>query len=198
MKMGNNYQSEEIVAVIDCERYVREFRDVATFDACCQQCPNYGRRWGCPPFQHDTLNDLLPYEKVMIIGIKLTPHDSKMAMDDVYDLMRPELDRVNKRLLELEKLSGGLAFGFVGKCPHCPGMSCARIDGEPCRHPELVRPSLEAYGFNVSKTASDVLGIDMEWGKDGKMPRFLTLVCGLFFNGPNLQWQSFYSNFVPQ
>lgn len=186
--MEKNYHCEEIVTVIDRERYVREFRDVETFDACCQQCPNYGRRWGCPPFDHNTLNDLLPFEKVMIIGLKLTPQDSKMPIDAVYDLMRPELNRLNKRLLDLEKQSAGMAFGFVGKCPHCPGMTCARIGGEPCRHPELVRPSLEAYGFNVAKTASDVLHIDMQWSNDGKMPRYLTLVCGLFFNGPDLQW----------
>ena len=45
-----DYDIEEYVAEVDRERYVREFRDVATFEACCQQCPNYGNRWGCPPF----------------------------------------------------------------------------------------------------------------------------------------------------
>lgn len=186
--MDKKYQSEDVVAVIDRERYVREFRDVPTFEACCRQCPNYGNRWGCPPFDHDTLQDLLPYSKVMIVGIKITPLDHKMPLDRVYELMRPELDRANVRLLELEAQSGGMAFGFVGKCPYCGDTPCTRRDGNPCRHPDLVRPSLEAYGFNVSKTASDVLGIDMQWGKDGMMPRYLTLVCGLFFNGDDLQW----------
>lgn len=182
------YEAEEVVAVVDRERYVREFRDVATFEECCRQCPNYGNRWGCPPFDHDTLQDLLPYEKVMIIGVKLTPHYTKMPMDQIYDLMRPELNRVNTHLLELEKQVGGLAFGFVGKCPHCNGVPCARKKGEPCRHPDIVRPSLEAYGFNVSETASQLLGIDMVWSRDKNIPRYLTLVCGLFFNGPDLQW----------
>lgn len=177
-----NYDVEEVVAEIDRERYVEEFRDVATFDACCQQCPNYGRRWGCPPFDHDTLQDLLPYNKVMIIGVKITPHDRKKPLDQVYELMRPELDRLNKQLLELEREKHGLAFGFVGKCPYCNGEPCARIDGKPCRHPDVVRPSLEAYGFNVSETASKLLGIDMVWSKDSTVPRYLTLVCGLFYN----------------
>lgn len=183
-----DYDVEDVIAVIDRERYVRDFRDVATFEDCCRQCPNYGNRWGCPPFDHDTLHDLLPYSKVMIVGMKITPRDSKMPLNRVYDLMRPELERANERLLSLEKQSGGMAFGFVGKCPYCGGAPCARREGKPCRHADMVRPSLEAYGFNVSLTASEVLGIDMQWGKDGNMPRYLTLVCALFFNGPDLQW----------
>ena len=182
------YDAIDAVAFIDRETYVKDFRDVATFEECCRACPNYGNRWGCPPFDHDTLQDLLQYNKVMIVGIKISPHDIKMPMEQVYELMRPELDRANRRLLELEKQVDGMAFGFVGKCPHCPGQRCARREGLPCRHPDVVRPSLEAYGFNVSQTASEVLGIDMVWSNDGTIPRYLTLVCGLFFNGPDLQW----------
>ena len=176
------YDAEEVVAVVDRERYVSEFRDVATFEACCQQCPNYGNRWGCPPFDHDTLQDLMHYEKVMIMGVKLTPHDTKMPMEQVYDLMRPELERLNRRLLELEREKNGFALGFVGKCERCGNVPCARKQGQPCRHPDVVRPSLEAYGFNVSETASKLLGIDMVWSKGTSVPRYLTLVCGLFYN----------------
>ena len=176
------YDAEEVVAVVDRERYVSEFRDVATFEACCQQCPNYGNRWGCPPFDHDTLQDLMPYDKVMIIGVKLTPHDQKIPMEQVYDLMRPELERLNSRLLELEREKQGFALGFVGKCERCGNAPCARREGKPCRHRDVVRPSLEAYGFNVSETASRLLGIDMVWSRDNNVPRYLTLVCALFYS----------------
>lgn len=182
------YDAEQVVAVVARDRYVREFRDVTTFEECCRACPNYGNRWGCPPFDHDTLQDLLPYEKVMIIGVKITPHDSRMPMEQVYDLMRPELERLNSRLLELEHEKDGFAFGFVGKCERCGNAPCARKQGKPCRHPDVVRPSLEAYGFNVSETASQLLGIDMVWSHDKNIPRYLTLVCGLFFNGENPEW----------
>ncbi len=177
-----NYKAEEVVAVVDRDRYVEKFRNVATFEACCRQCPNYGKRWGCPPFDHDTLQDLLPYDKVMIIGVKLTPHDARMPLEQVYDLMRPELERLNRRLLELERERQGFALGFVGKCERCGDAPCARIDGKPCRHADVVRPSLEAYGFNVSETARQLLGIDMVWSKGKNVPRYLTLVCALFFN----------------
>lgn len=177
-----NYDCEEVVAVVDRDRYVSEFRDVPTFEACCKACPNYGNRWGCPPFDHDTLQDLQPYNKVMLIGAKITPHDPKMPMDRVYEIMRPELERLNERLLNLEREKGGMAFGFVGKCPYCNDEPCARRQGLPCRHPDVVRPSLEAYGFNASETASKLLGINMVWSSGKTIPRYLTLVCGLFYN----------------
>ena len=188
MAEEKKYSVEDVVSVVSRERYVREFRDVVTFEECCRQCSNYGKRWGCPPFDHDTLQDLLPYNKVMIIGVKLTPKDQRQPLDQVYDLMRPELERVNSRLLELERETGGRAFGFVGKCPHCGGALCARIEGKPCRHPDVVRPSLEAYGFDIGKTTSELLGIDIQWSRDRNIPKYLTLVCGLFFDGDTPEW----------
>ena len=45
---------------------------------------------------------------------------------------------------------------------------------------ERVRPSLEACGFDLERTASELFGIEMLWGRDGRLPEYLTLVCGLF------------------
>ena len=39
----------------------------------------------------------------------------------------------------------------VGGCGVCE--VCAKLSGEPCRHPELALSSLEAYGVNVSELA---------------------------------------------
>ena len=188
MAEDKQYSVEDVVAVVSRERYVRDFRDVATFEECCRQCPNYGERWGCPPFDHDTLQDLLPFDNVMIVGVKLTPFDQRRPLDQVYDLIRPELERVNQRLLELERETQGLAFGFVGRCQHCGSAPCARTEGKPCRHPDVVRPSLEAYGFDLGRTTSELLGIDIQWSRDHTLPKYLTLVCGLFFNGTSPQW----------
>ena len=54
----------------------------------------------------------------------------------------------------------------------------------PCRHPERVRPSLEACGFDLERTASELFGIEMRWGRNGLLPEYLTLVCGLFHSQP--------------
>jgi predicted metal-binding protein len=88
---------------------------------------------------------------------------------------------MNRQLFEAEKVLDGFACGFVGKCIYC-SKTCARIEGKPCRHPDKVRPSLEAFGFDLMKTSEELLGIKMKWGHDGMMPEYLTLVCGVFYD----------------
>lgn len=58
----------------------------------------------------------------------------------------------------------------------------AESDLFSCRHPDKVRPSLEAFGFDLMKTSENLLGIKMVWGMDGMMPEYLTLVCGVFYD----------------
>ena len=67
-------------------------------------------------------------------------------------------------------------------CPYCGDEPCARISGQPCRHPDWVRPSLEAYGFDIALTAHNLLGIDLKWSQRGLVPEYLTLVGGIFYN----------------
>ena len=42
-------------------------------------------------------------------------------------------------------------------------------------------PSLEAFGFDMSKTAKDVLGLEIKWSQGELIPEYLTLVCGIFY-----------------
>jgi hypothetical protein len=51
-----------------------------------------------------------------------------------------------------------------------------------------VRPSLEACGFDIGRTTSELFGIELRWGSRGQMPEYLTLVCGFFHNATDVQW----------
>ena len=51
--------------------------------------------------------------------------------------------------------------------------------GRPCRCPEKMRYSIEALGGNVAETAERYLHKPLLWIEDGRMPDYLTLVCGL-------------------
>ena len=171
---------ERLEAEVSVQDYVAGFRDVARFEQCCQQCGNYGHRHGCPPFDYDTTASIMRYSHVRLLGAKVTPQGDRQPLSAANDLMAPVLLEMNSQLLQLERELDGMACGFVGKCPYC-SEPCARIDGKPCRHPDKVRPSLEALGFDVSKTASQLLGVEMLWGRDGMMPDYLVLVCAVFY-----------------
>ena len=75
----------------------------------------------------------------------------------------------------------GLGAHCAMSCPYCNNEPCARIEGKSCRHPDKVRPSLEAFGFDVGKTAKDLLGVELKWSQDGLIPEYLTLVYGIFY-----------------
>lgn len=176
-----NYTSERYTAEVDAKAYIRDYRRADYFLELCRKCPNYGRRYGCPPFEEEPLENIKNYSIVRIIGVKIIPSDSHLPLASASALMEPVTKELNEELLEMERLLQGKAFGFVGSCPYCGGLPCARIKGEPCKHPDKVRPSLEAIGFDISKTARDLLGIDIKWSKNDYIPEFLTLVCGLFY-----------------
>ena len=175
------YTTEKFFADIDAKNYINEFRRTDYFIEFCQQCKNYGRRYGCPPFDDKTLSIVEGYEKVRIMGVKIIPNNKQLPLSTANDLMKPVITEMNEELLELEKSLGGYAFGFVGTCPYCGGAPCAKISGEPCRHPDKVRPSLEAFGFDMSKTAKDLLGLEIKWSQGELIPEYLTLVCGVFY-----------------
>jgi predicted metal-binding protein len=61
---------------------------------------------------------------------------------------------VNKVESQAFALGHRFAVGFIaGSCRLCA--ECAIIDSEPCRHPFLSRPSMEAMGIDALKTAEN-------------------------------------------
>ena len=142
MKEDMTYTVERYTAEIDAKAYIEDFRRADYFIKLCQQCEKYGRRYGCPPFDDDPLTAIEGYDRVRIMGVKITPNDKSLPIEAANDLMQPVISEMNERLLETEKTLSGLCYGFVGSCPYCGAASCARIGGEPCRHPDKVRPSL--------------------------------------------------------
>ena len=148
MPLNYNYTTSRLTAHIDAATFISHYRRPEEFLGYCRQCHNYGRRYGCPPFDYDPLTILERYSQALIVGAKIVPADAHLPIGEVHTLLRPIMTDMNKRLLEQERQLGGLAFGFTGMCPYCGDEPCARISGQPCRHPDWVRPSLEAYGFD--------------------------------------------------
>ncbi len=95
----------------------------------------------------------------------------KQAIDEVCQSLLP-------RIYEMEReIPGSRCFTF--RCTLCPE-GCTRPEGRPCRQPELMRHSLESVGFDLVAVTHDLLGIDLEWSADGKLPKHITIVTALF------------------
>lgn len=183
------YRAEDRIVILPVADYVARFRDAERFAACCRACPNYGHSWGCPPFAEDPAETFAGYRTALLVATKITPETSDLPMQEAGRLIRPERIRLERRLLELERRTGGRAFSYVGSCLYCPEGSCTRPEGLPCRHPDKVRPSLEACGFDIGRTTEELFGIRLLWDTEGRLPAYLTLVCALFHNGRTPVWE---------
>lgn len=166
---------------VDMADYVKRFRDVERFEGFCQACHNYGTCWICPPFDDDTGSPFEKYESLLLIACTLPrPAESDHLM--LLQEMMPARELLEQSLLQLEKTTGGRAFGFTGFCIYCK--ECSRKKGEKCRFPEKARPSLEAYGFDLCATMDQLFGVSLEWAGKGRTPEEVTLIGGLAHNKP--------------
>ena len=159
------YTARDFTAELPAAAYVARFRDAERVGGYCRECGNYGRSWGCPPFGFDMEEYVTRYGTALLVATRITPEEPGLPVSEAGRLILPERQRLERRLLEMERQYGGRSFAYVGTCIHCPEGSCTRPEGRPCRHPELVRPSLEACGFDVARTASELFGIENEVGQ---------------------------------
>ena len=181
-----NYTLTTSEATIAADEFIARYRDVERMDALCGQCPSYGNSWGCPPhgFNPATISDGFKTVKLMGTTIEFdeatraectTPEMSRtvatQAMREVWETILPELYELERQVPR--------SRCFTFRCHLCPE-GCTRPEGKPCRHPELLRYSLEAVGFDVTAATRDLLGIDLEWSSDGRLTKHITIVTALF------------------
>ncbi len=193
------YKIEHKIARLQVTDYIDGYCDVSRFIEYCKQCNNYGNVWACPPYSFDKLSKIKDFKYVHIIGsqafidesIRYSPTNAKEQKDISYQIMELARKDIDEPLLELEKKYPGSLCFFAGSCFFCPKELCTRLVDKPCIYPTKMRSSLEAYGFDISKTALDLLGIELEWSKNFVLPQYLTLTSALFTNHniEDLEWK---------
>ena len=161
--------------------YKAKYRHVETFLPFCKACGRYGKSWTCPPLLFDADRMLESYEHALLVCGTIEV-EGNVAVDDALTVIAPSRAELETLLLAGERRSEGRAFGFGGSCSHCGEAPCARLSGKPCRHPELVRPSLEAFGFDLGATMDELFGLPLQWARGRNLPQRITLVSGIFHN----------------
>lgn len=174
------YTVEEFLREISVDEYIARFHNPDEVWGYCRACSNYGKQWGCPPFDFDVVERLSKYRTLRLVATKVTIHDRTILPCEINAVLHPERIRLEKYLLDIEREYNSLACTYIGECLHCAKGTCARLSGKPCCHPELVRSSLEAYGFDVAKTLSELFDIELQWSTNGSLPDYITLTCGVF------------------
>lgn len=166
----------DITRHISVDLLMKRYRNAERFIACCRQCSNYARQWSCPPFNFDPANLLAKFHNAEIIATLITLPRTDIPLSEAESILQPQRQRLEQMLLDKERNLGGRSFATIGQCHLCHPAQCTRPDGLPCRHPDLVRPSLEAFGFDITAILADLFNHTLSWGSQGHCPSPLTLV----------------------
>ena len=198
----DNIRIENLTARIAMEDYLRNYVDVPRFLGLCAQCSNYDNRWSCPPFDFDPLVHLKQFSAVRVIARKVSPigdwrfgeatgespsapaqgptftGENAENYDQVWQMLSTVKADLEAELFRMEEQFPGSRLLSGGSCYKC-NQGCTRPAGLPCRHPEIMRYSIEALGGDVEKIAADLLDSPLIWSKAGELPPYYMLVGGL-------------------
>ena len=183
--MDRNYAVDRLVAELPAAEYCARFVDIPRMHSYCRQCPNFGAVWSCPPYDFDLEQLWQRFRRLRLLGLKLVFFPELLARtyaaDELdrllHDALYREREQLESELFALEVANPGSLALLPGSCRRCGEGNCTRP--QPCRHPQLVRYSLEAIGGDVSRTAEELLATPLLWPDAGRLPEYLTLMAAL-------------------
>lgn len=176
----NSSDVTRMIREVAAPDYIVRYRDLSQFLNYCHACPSFGKTYKCPPIAGEWDIDFTQFSTAHIFVDKITI-PAKTPVTAAETITKPIRIRLEQELLAYEQSIGGRAFCCTATdgCDFCDA-PCSRLTGTSCRHPELVRPSLEAYGFDLTKTLFDLFGIELHWSQNGMLPDYIVLVGAVF------------------
>lgn len=187
--MSYSYTTETAEAVMAASDFAERFVDVEKFLGYCKNCPNYGVRWACPPYDFAPAEVWKKYREVKILGVKIIFDDTlagkKVGEEEfrkIYrEVLRIESDKLYDKLKDEENAAPGSFLLYPGSCHLCGDEICDRRKHK-CRHRKDLRYSIEALGGDVTAVTTQMLGFELEWvGDEGILPRYLSQIGGLLY-----------------
>lgn len=167
-------KSEKLIKVSD---YLDRYVNVEEFLQYCKKCNNYEKLWSCPSYDFNPEDYWKEYDELLVVARKIIFGEG-VDQDRSYEIMLEVKEDMSRELYELEKQCPGSISLSAGSCSLCKD-GCTRAVGEPCRYPEMMRYSIESLGGDVGRTVSKLMGYELEWIEEGKLPSYFVLVGGL-------------------
>ncbi len=184
MNIDNNYTVEVKRQTLPIDKLITDFYRLDKIRPFCLECPMYQKKWSCPPFDFNEEKYLRNYGYADILLLKINYSDTlrNLPVEDQKKIgtliIKKEKLKFLKKLYDLEKEVPNSKILSAGTCDLCEGMPCARVLSKPCRHPDLMRHSLESLGIDVVKLLDDVFKEDIKWSSDGSLPENHQIVFG--------------------
>lgn len=182
------YTARDFTAELPAAAYVARFRDAERVGGYCRECGNYGRSWGCPAVRvryggvrHALRHGAARRDQNHARGAGTpglrsgTPDPARTAA--ARTSAAGDGTAIRRTLVRLRRNVHSLSRGEL----HAPRRQALPPSGTGAAVARSLR-------FDVARTASELFGIEMKWGSGGRMPEYLTLVCGFFHDAESVVW----------
>ena len=161
--------------------YIEGYVCVEEFLEKCKACENFERKWSCPSYDFDPVEDYWKkFETLKVVGKKMVFEEGEK--ENWQTLVGEVQDALTAELFDREAAVPGSQSLSAGSSRICEVDNCARKNGEPCRFPDQLRYSIESLGGNVGLTCTKLLGVPLQWMEAGKVPDYFVLVGGLLYD----------------
>ena len=186
------YTHKFSIGPVSMDKMLEEYHQLRKTRRYCHSCPNYKRYWSCPEYIFDEVIFLKEFKYMYLIAREYeVPREDRQKIFGIqrvaeYSKQICQAMKMEswKDLLDLEKEFPGTMGLIPGNCEICDisGEGCARPKGEKCRHPEMMRFSLESLGFDVDSICKYEIGVLLMWPREGHLPEKLCAVMALMTN----------------
>jgi predicted metal-binding protein len=157
-------------------------QDKQKFDTMCVSgCPNYERKWSCPPFSPTYSNYAASWKYLYIWLMQIKMKQFSYIKSDYLKIKVANnilKSRADKYLREISLKYG--KYISTGSCRLCK--PCKRKIGQPCAYSEVKTYSYEAMGIDVNALVERYFTNKLLWYKRGLLPEYTSIVCGLLSN----------------
>jgi len=180
------------IGPVEMDKMLEEYHQLRKTRRYCAACPNYNKYWSCPDYAFDEALFLKEFKYMYLIAREYEiPREDRQkifGIQPVAEYCKQVMQAMKveswKDLLDLEAEFPGTLSLMPGNCHVCDisGEGCAKPKGQKCRHPELMRFSLESLGFDVDAICKYEIGVLLLWPKEGHLPEKLCAVMALMSN----------------
>jgi len=159
-----------------------DLEDKVKFDAMCVSgCPNYKRKWSCPPFAPTYQHFAEGWKYQYICYMQIETNQFMYIKSDYLKIKAANNILKSKADKYFRKIASKYGkYISTGSCRLCKPCKC-KI-GQPCANPETKTYSYEALGIDVGTLVELYFKSKLLWYKRGQLPEYTSIVCGLLSN----------------
>lgn len=158
------------------------YTDQERFRSLCEDgCPNYARKWSCPPFAPLFTDFTSKWTHLYVLFLHTDMAHFAYIKNDYLKIKAANnilKSRADRYLRAMSKLHGSSIS--TGSCRLCKPCKCKQ--DLPCAHPDIMTYSFEALGIHVGRMVEDCFGKPLLWYRRHELPEYTSVVCGILTN----------------